>query len=209
MMFPPRGLYAITHVPAAGPVEDLAGTAAQILAGGAVVLQYRDKVNDAGRRLAIARALKQVTERYTVPFIINDDPALANAVDAAGVHLGKQDCDLPAARGLLGADRIIGVSCYDSLELALRAEEDGADYVAFGSFFSSATKPDAARAPLELLQRAKAGLHVPIVAIGGITPDNGQSLLQAGASHLAVIRGLLDEYTPRQAAARYARLFDN
>jgi thiamine-phosphate pyrophosphorylase len=200
--FPARGLYAITD----GPRADLLDAVAQALAGGMRMLQYRDKTTDAARRHAEAAALKQLCDAHAVPLIINDDVALAAATGAAGVHLGRDDGDIAAARAKLGNDSIIGVSCYDSLELARAAAAAGADYVAFGAFFPSPTKPQAVRAPLDLL-RQSATLGVPRVAIGGITPDNAPSLVEAGADFLAVISAVFAAADVRAAAQSIARLY--
>jgi len=201
-LFPSHGLYAITD----GPRIDLLEVVAQALAGGARVLQYRDKTADAARRHAEAAALKQLCDTHTVPLIVNDDVALAVAVGAAGVHLGRDDDDVAAARAALGAGAIIGVSCYDSLERARAAAAAGADYVAFGAFFPSPTKPQAVRASLDLL-RQSATLGVPRVAIGGITPDNAPSLVEAGADFLAVISAVFAAPDVCAAAQRFARLY--
>ncbi|HEX8777785.1 MAG TPA: thiamine phosphate synthase [Rhodanobacter sp.] len=200
--FPARGLYAITD----GPRNDLSAVVAQALAGGARVMQYRDKTTDAGRRRADAAALRQLCDLHAVPLIINDDVALAVAVGAAGVHLGRDDGDVAAARAALGAGAIVGVSCYDSLQRARDAAAAGADYVAFGAFFPSPTKPHAARASLDLL-RQSATLGLPRVAIGGITPDNAPSLVEAGADFLAVISAVFGAPDVRAAAQRFARLY--
>ncbi|MBD8897332.1 thiamine phosphate synthase [Rhodanobacter sp. DHG33] len=202
--FPDRGLYAITD----GPRADLLDAAAQVLAGGARVLQYRDKTTDAARRLAEAVALRRLCDTHAVPLIINDDVALAAETGAAGVHLGRDDGDVAAARAALGTEAIIGVSCYDSLELARAAAAAGADYVAFGAFFPSPTKPHAVRASPALL-RQSAALGVPRVAIGGITPDNAPSLVEAGADFLAVISAVFSAPDARAAAQRFARLYSS
>jgi len=123
------------------------------------------------------------------------------------VHLGQTDGNIAQARKQLGQNAIIGVSCYNSLELAITAETEGANYVAFGRFFPSTSKPLAAPAQLQTLHQAKAKLNVPIVAIGGILPENGQSLLKAGADLLAVIGGLFD-HEPEQSARAYQELFN-
>ena len=202
IQLPHRGLYAITD----GPRTDLSTAVSQALAGGARVLQYRDKTADAARRHAEAAALKQLCDAHAVPLIVNDDVALAVAVGAAGVHLGRDDDDVAAARVALGPGAFIGVSCYDSLERARAAAAAGADYVAFGAFFPSPTKPQAARAPLDLL-RQSATLGVPRVAIGGITPDNASSLVEAGADFLAVISAVFAAPDVRSATQRFARLY--
>jgi thiamine-phosphate pyrophosphorylase len=136
--------------------KDLVETCAQALEGGARVLQYRDKTRDASRRLDEARALQSLCARFAVPLIVNDDVELAAAIGAAGVHLGEDDDDLAPARARLGAQAIIGVSCYDSLERARHFAAAGADYLAFGAFFPSPTKPHARRASLDLLRDARA-----------------------------------------------------
>ena len=200
--FPDPGLYAITD----GPRPDLLDACAHALAGGARMLQYRDKTADVARRRAEASALLELCTRHGIPFIINDDVALARAIGAHGVHLGEHDDSLTAARSQLGHDAIIGVSCYDSLMLAQRAAEAGASYVAFGAFFASPTKPLARHASIELL-RQSAALGLPRVAIGGITPDNGAALVEAGADYLAVISAVFGSADIRANAQRFASLY--
>ncbi|MGH8159828.1 MAG: thiamine phosphate synthase [Rhodanobacter sp.] len=197
-----HGLYVITD----GPRPDLLDAVAQALAGGARLLQYRDKGADAARRHAEAAALRQLCTTHAVPLIINDDVALARAVAADGVHLGKDDGNIGAARAVLGEHAIIGMSCYDSLERAQAAARAGASYIAFGAFFPSPTKPLAPRAALDLL-RQSAALGVPRVAIGGITPDNGGLLVEAGADYLAVISAVFGAADIRAAAQRFAHLY--
>lgn len=177
------------------------------LAGGARVIQYRDKLATAAQRESIARALNVLCCAQAVPFLINDDVALAATVGAAGVHLGRDDPDIAAARAALGDAALIGVSCYNELGRARTAQAAGADYVAFGRFFPSRTKPQAVPATPELLRAARGALTIPIVAIGGITPENGASLIAAGADALAVIEGVFNQPDIRAAAERYARLF--
>jgi thiamine-phosphate pyrophosphorylase len=196
------GLYAITD----GPRPDLIDAVAHALEGGARLVQYRDKTADTARRLAEAGALRQLCTAYEVPLIINDDVQLAVAVRADGVHLGEHDPAPGAARAMLGDAAIIGVSCYDSLERARQFAMAGADYVAFGAFFSSSTKPLARRAAPELL-RQSAALGVPRVAIGGITPDNAGALVDAGADFLAVISALFGASDVRAEARRFASLY--
>lgn len=196
------GLYAITD----GPSADLPAAVAAALAGGARLVQYRDKTTDQARRHAEASALRQLCASHGVPLIINDDVQLAAAIDADGVHLGENDPALAAAREALGGGAIIGVSCYDSLDRARDLAAAGADYVAFGAFFPSPTKPLARRASPELL-RQSAALGVPRVAIGGITPDNAGSLVSAGADYLAVISALFAADDVRAAAQRFTDLY--
>jgi len=204
MICPRRGLYAITQTEHKTLAAVLADVAA-VIAGGAVLVQYRNKhPHDA---LAWAAAVAELCNSQNVPLIINDDIGLAAKVGAAGVHLGKDDGGVLQARDSLGAAAIIGVSCYNSIERARQAVRHGADYAAFGRFFPSASKPLAAPAELATLQQAQQELPVPIVAIGGILPENGASLLAAGADLLAVIGGLYGHAGPEQAARAYRALF--
>ena len=197
-----RGLYAISD----GPRVDLLDACAAALAGGAAILQYRDKSGDHARRLREAHALQALCARHRVPLVINDDVDLAAAVGAAGVHLGEADVAFAAARADLGPAAIIGVSCYDSLERARQFAAAGASYLAFGAFFASPTKPLARRAPLSLLRDAKS-FGLPLVAIGGITPDNARDLIVAGADAFAVITALFGARDVRSIAGDFARLF--
>jgi thiamine-phosphate pyrophosphorylase len=197
-----RGLYAITD----GPRADLLGAAEAVLRGGAVLLQYRDKTGDRARRRAEAAALRDLCAGFGVPLIINDDVELAADVSAAGVHLGEHDGEPQAARARLGPDAVIGVSCYDSLDRARTLAQAGADYLAFGAFFPTMTKPGARRASPDLLRHART-FGLPLVAIGGITPDNAQPLIAAGADLVAAVSGVFAAADPAAAARRYANLF--
>lgn len=199
---PACGLYAITD----GPRADLLAVCERVLRGGAAVLQYRDKTHENERRLAEATALAALCARYRAPLIINDDVELAVQVGASGAHLGENDGDIAAARARLGSGAIVGVSCYNSIERARQLTALGADYLAFGAFFSSPTKPNARKAPPDLLNRAKS-LGKPLVAIGGITPDNAPPLIEAGANFLAVISGVFGAADPELATRRYVELF--
>jgi len=196
------GLYAITD----GPREDLLAACEAALDGGATLLQYRDKTRDAARRLAEARALVSLCSRFAVPLIVNDDVELAASAGAAGVHLGEDDVGIASARERLGAHAIIGVSCYDSLERAHTLATAGADYLAFGAFHPSPTKPNARKATLSLLQEAKA-FGLPLVAIGGITPENGAAIVAAGVDYLAAISAVFAAHDIRSAARSFAILF--
>lgn len=204
--WPARGLYAITDS-ALHAGADLERAVAGAIAGGARAIQYRDKSADAERRHAEASMLVRVCRRYAVPIIVNDDVELALEVGADGVHLGRDDEALAAARSRLGPDFVIGVSCYDQVALAETAEAGGADYVAFGSMFPSATKPDATPAGIAVIEQARPRVRVPIVAIGGITPQNSESLLDAGVDMLAVVSGVFARGDPAEAASEYSRLF--
>lgn len=200
-----RGLYVLTD-PDLIPDAELAGRVRQAIEGGASAVQYRDKRADHDGHLERARALRTVTRELGVSLIVNDDPALAAEVDADGVHLGRDDPGFAHARSIVGR-RLIGVSCYDDLDRAVAAQADGADYVAFGSFYPTGTKNDTVPASLELLRRARASLRIPIVAIGGITPDNGAPLIAAGADALAVVSAVFGGDDPRAAAGRFREIF--
>lgn len=200
------GLYAIADTRYLDDAR-IAAAVADAIAGGACVIQYRDKKHDAKSRFQQASELAGLCHQHGVLFIVNDDVTLAQQAGADGVHLGREDASLAQAREQLGPQAIIGVSCYNEFERALRAQADGADYVAFGRFFSSRTKPQAVQADPALLREARQKLRVPIVAIGGITPENGASLIAAGADALAVIEGVFGQNDVRAAAASYARLF--
>lgn len=200
-----RGLYAIADGGRLG--DRIEAAAAAALAGGAVLLQYRDKRADAPTRRARAERLARLCARAGVPFIVNDDPELARAVGAAGVHLGRDDPDPTAARARLGPGAIVGVSCYDDLERAARAAAAGADYLAFGSVYPSGTKPEAGRVTLETLAAARRAFDRPLCAIGGIRADNAAPLLAVGVDLLAVVGGLFDEPDVTAAARRLSALF--
>jgi thiamine-phosphate pyrophosphorylase len=203
----PRGLYVIT-TEQHGSVAALRATVALALEGGARTVQYRDKESDTERRGREARALVALCVEHRAIMIVNDDVALAATAGAHGVHLGEDDAPVAEARAALGPAALIGVSCYDSFDRAERACAEGADYVAFGSFFPSATKPRARRADPELLRRAHRTIDLPIVAIGGITPTNGAALIEAGAHALAVVSGVFAQSDVRAAARAYAALFE-
>jgi len=204
-MLPIKGLYAVT--PDVADTALLLAKVETVLAAGARLLQYRNKSAVAARRGEQARALRAVCRRHAATLIINDDVTLARAIDADGVHVGADDPALALAREQLGSQKIIGVSCYDDLQRARAAATQGADYVAFGSFFASAVKPDAVRAPLSVLPAARA-FGVPVVAIGGITLDNAGGLIAAGADAVAVISALFAAPDPAGATRNFCRLFE-
>ena len=201
-----HGLYAIT--PDWTDTRRLLAATEAILAGGCRLLQYRNKAGSDCHRQEQAVALRGLTRRFGALLIINDDVDLALFAEADGVHLGETDGELAAARSRLGAARILGASCYQSLDLARGAARAGVDYVAFGSFFPSVSKPQARRADPALLSAARAETGLPVCGIGGITPDNAAPLLQAGADMLAVITALYEAADPRLAAERFITLFE-
>lgn len=203
MVTPPlAGLYVLTDERLGAR---LGATAAAALAGGARLIQYRDKSADGVRREREAAMLRRLTRERDAALIVNDDPALAVAVGADGVHLGRGDPEIGEARRLLGAGALIGVSCYADLERARAAVAAGADYVAFGSVYPSSTKPDAVRSPLELIAAAKRQLRVPVCAIGGITAENLAPVLAAGADLVAVVSAVVFAGDVEAAARALAR----
>lgn len=199
-------MYAIT--PDEADTTELLRKVRLTLQGGARFLQYRNKSADAALRLEQATALRGLTHEFGTTLIVNDDADLAAQVQADGVHLGGEDGDVAEARAAVGRDRLIGVSCYNCAALAREAVRQGADYVAFGSFFASMIKPDAVVATPELLRQARRELAVPIVAIGGITPQNGAVLVEAGADALAVISAVFAAPDTEGAAREFSNLFN-
>jgi thiamine-phosphate pyrophosphorylase len=199
-----RGLYAIT--PEATDTDALAAAVAACLEGGAALVQYRAKGGAPAHALEQARRLAGLCRAHGVPLIVNDSVELALASGADGVHLGREDAAARAVRARWpGA--IIGVSCYGDPARARDAAADGADYVAIGSVFASATKPAAVRAPLELIELARQASGLPVAAIGGITTDNAPAAVAAGADMVAVISALFDAADVRAAALAFSGLF--
>lgn len=201
-----RGLYAITPEGLALPV--LLARVEAALSGGVAFVQYRDKLAGPQQRAEIASLLLALCHRFGAHLIVNDDLALALAIDADGVHLGGTDGDLRAARQALPAGKLLGASCYADFAQARSAVAAGADYVAFGAVYPSPTKPFAQRAPLSLIARGRAELPVAVCAIGGVTVDNAQPLLAAGADLLAVITDLFEAPDIACRASVYQQLFE-
>ncbi|MCH9699372.1 MAG: thiamine phosphate synthase [Gammaproteobacteria bacterium] len=204
---PCYGLYIITDYRL--PDQSIIEKTQQSLQAGASIVQLRIKSDEPLNQVAfsLAQDLLSLCHKYQARLIINDDLALAQMINADGVHLGKQDTNIRKARNLLGKQKMIGISCYNSLQRALQAQSQGADYVAFGRFFNSNSKPEATPANINLLAEAKRRLDVPVVAIGGITPDNGRQLIDAGADFLAVIHGIYAQDNPGLQTTRYLNLF--
>ena len=199
------GLYAVT--PDLADTELLLARTHAALVGGARLLQYRNKIADEHLRRAQAAALRQLCRRHGATLIINDHVELALEIDADGVHVGADDAAVADARARLGRSKIIGASCYHDLQRALSAAAQGADYVAFGSFYVSSVKPGAMRAPLSILQAARQQVALPVVAIGGITLDNAGELMRAGADAVAVISALFAAPDIEIAARNFCQLF--
>ena len=206
MHLPKYGLYAITD-PELTPDHSLIEQVRQAIHGGAVIIQYRDKHASKNNKRQQASTLQNLCHQKNVLFIINDDIALAKELSADGVHLGSEDASIAEARFQLGENAIIGASCYNDYQRAVSAQNQGASYVAFGRFFPSTTKPSAVQADTSLIHLAKETLHIPVVAIGGITPENGHILVNAGADFLAVVAGIFAQDDPHDAAKRYAELY--
>jgi len=202
---PTDGLYAIT--PSMLDHDTLLKQVKQALDSGIALLQYRDKTSNPSKKLTTAKALQQLCLRYDTPLIINDDYQLALDSQAGGVHLGQGDGSVKHARKLLGATAIIGVTCHHDLSLALTAQQQGADYVAFGRFFHSQTKPGTPLADVELLAQAKARLDIPVVCIGGISLQNAAPIISAGANYLAVVDSLFSARDISTASRDFANLF--
>ena len=200
-----EGLYAIT--------PDIADTGLLLqkveaaLQGGINILQYRNKTASHKLQTQQARAILPLCRQYNVPLIINDSVKLCLTLDADGVHLGADDGNLSEVRVRIGSDKILGASCYNRFDLALSAQQAGANYVAFGAFFSSETKPNAPVASLSLLERAKLELQIPAVAIGGITLQNVAQAIQAGANAVAVINAIFNANDVKLSSQQFSLLF--
>jgi thiamine-phosphate pyrophosphorylase len=195
-MNPLRGLYAIT--PDDADPARLTALVSRVLEGGIDALQFRIKGGEPAARETLARAVKSLTDAAGVPLIVNDDVALALAIDAAGVHIGRDDGDPRTVRARIGTGRLLGVSCYDDLERA-RSMRGIADHVGFGSVFASPTKPHAVHAPLSLFGAARR-IGLSAVAIGGIDRRNAALPIEAGADAVAVITDLFGADDPARAA---------
>lgn len=200
------GLYAITDPTLCK--TNLLEKVEQAIIGGAQIIQYRNKQAPAQQRLEEASAINTLCQQQQRLFIVNDDVQLANDINASGVHVGQSDASIKQARKILGEEKIIGVSCNNQLQWALDAQHSGADYVAFGRFFTSQTKPDAPQANIDLLKQAKLKLDIPIVAIGGITLETAHSLVAAGADMLAVINAIFSQDDVVSAARQFQQQFN-
>jgi len=199
-----QGLYGITD---GSTGTELLQKVTQAIQGGLNILQYRSKSHDYQQRLDDALRLRELCCTYHIPFIINDDITLAKLLYADGVHIGQHDGSIQAARQQLGANAIIGVSCYNQIDLALQAQAQGASYVAFGAFFNSPTKPNAPHVSMHTLRQAKQKIHIPICSIGGITLDNASQVINNGSDMVAVISSLFSASDIDTAAQQFSRLF--
>jgi thiamine-phosphate pyrophosphorylase len=199
------GLYAIT--PDEVDTALLLAKVEAALQGGISVLQYRNKQASYKLQTQQASAILQLCKQYKVPLIINDSIELCLTLDADGVHIGADDGNVAEVRAKLGADKMLGASCYNRFDLALSAQQAGASYVAFGACFASNTKPHAPVATLDLFNQAKTQLHIPAVAIGGITLINAPSVIQAGADSIAVINAIFNADDVKLTTQQFAQLF--
>ena len=202
-----KGLYVITDKKLI-PRDRFIETVEKAIQGGAKIIQLREKDTPEEEIIRLGKELLKITRKYGIPLIINDSPKLAVEVGADGVHLGKDDPGIIEARRLLGSEVIIGVSCYGEIERGLRVEREGADYLAFGTPFFTPTKPDRKPTPLEVLKEAKRKIKtIPIFAIGGITKENAQSVLETGVDGIAVITAVFSSPNPEEAARSLAEFF--
>ncbi len=202
-----QGLYAITDENLITE-ENFEKATKSALQGGCRIIQYRDKSDDHKKRLQQETCLQSLCTQHHAICIINDDIALAKAIHADGVHLGKDDISIAQARKTLGENSIIGISCYNDLNLALQAEKNHADYVAFGAMFSSPTKPEASDASPLLIASAKKQLSIPVCAIGGITEDNITQVIGQGADMAAVISSLFASNNIKNTASVLSQHFN-
>ena len=187
-------------------IDDLLDKTEKILDVGISLFQFRDKNSKYEIKKSTALKLQTLCKKYNTLFIINDDVVLAKEISADGVHLGRDDMDIDMARKILG-DKIVGVSCYNNLEDAITAEIMGANYIALGSFFNSPTKPEARKIAIDLLPIAKSKLNIPVVAIGGITPENGKQLVDNKVDFLAIISGIYASTDIINSVKAYKNLF--
>ena len=200
-----KGLYAIT--PDIADTSLLLQKVEAALQGGINVLQYRNKAASHKLQSQQARAILPLCRQYNVPLIINDSVKLCLTLDADGVHLGADDGNLSEVRVRIGNDKILGASCYNRFDLALSAQQAGANYVAFGACFASETKPNAPVAGLDLFVKAKNELNIPAVAIGGITLQNAPSVIHAGAKAIAVINAIFNANDVKLSSQQFSLLF--
>lgn len=205
-LFSINGLYAIT--PDIDDTDLLIKKVEAALQGGINILQYRNKPASHKLQTQQARALLPLCRQFNVPLIINDSVKLCLTLDADGVHLGADDGNLAEVRARIGAGKILGASCYNRFDLALSAEKQGADYVAFGACFASKTKPNAPVADLSLFNRARDELNIASVAIGGISLQLAPQVIQAGADAIAVIQAIFAADDVKLASQQFSQLLN-
>jgi thiamine-phosphate pyrophosphorylase len=202
-----KGLYAVT--PEQTDLFLLISQVESCIKGGARLIQYRCKKLSKIEQSKQARKIKIVCDYYKVPLIINDDIELCRILDADGVHLGKNDDSLEKARLVLGPSKIIGVSCYNSIDRVKKAVDKGATYIALGACFPTITKPNAPTASLDLIALVLKEFKIPVVAIGGITLENVEFLTKEGVSCIALINSLFKENDIEGTARQFSSLMKN
>ncbi|MGV8898302.1 MAG: thiamine phosphate synthase [Burkholderiaceae bacterium] len=200
-----NGLYIVT--PDWDDTERLLNVSEQALQGGAALLQYRHKTAGPELRRTQAAALQALCRRYARPFIINDYLELFLELDADGIHVGGTDATVAAVRAAVGPDKIVGASCYGSLQLARDAHQAGASYVAYGGFYASKVKKYPLTTSIDILAQSKTEIPLPSVVIGGMTRDNSAPLVAAGADMVAAISSIYLADDPQAAAREFADLF--
>jgi len=200
-----KGLYAIT--PDMADLNTLIQKTQLAIEGGAFMVQYRSKIHDRDVKMQQCAAILRLCREYKIPCIVNDDVDMCRILEADGVHLGEKDDNIADVRRILGEDAIIGSSCYDQLNRAKQAQNEGASYVAFGAMFETLTKPNAPRATLELLREAKSQIQIPVVAIGGITMNNAHDVIETGIDAIAVINSLFEAKTIKETAETFSKMF--
>jgi thiamine-phosphate pyrophosphorylase len=205
MAAPLKGLYLVT--PDWDDTEKLVAVSDAGLRGGAALLRDRHKTASAALRREQAAALLAVCRRHGKPFIINDYPELCVELDAEGVHVGGTDAAVTEVRRQVGPQRIVGASCYGSLEMAQAAQAAGASYVAFGGFYPSRIKKYEVSTPVDIVTRARDMVALPNVVIGGMTRENAPPLVAAGTDMVAVISSVYFADDPEGAARELASLF--
>ena len=201
-----KGLYLVT--PDWDDTDRLLHVTEQAVQGGATLVQYRHKTADAALRLTQASALLALCRRHAVPLVINDYPELCIALDADGVHVGGTDASVAQIRQHLGADKIVGASCYGDLQLAHRAHREGASYIAFGGFYVSRVKKYPVTTAPDIITQSRAAIDLPIVVIGGMTAENSAVLVAHGADMVAAISSVYSAVDPKLAARQIVELFD-
>ena len=199
-----QGVYAIT--PDEANTNLLLAKVEAALQGGASLLQYRNKLAEYKLQTQQAKAIQAICKQYKVPFIINDSVELCQMLNADGVHIGADDGNIAEVRQKIGADKLLGASCYNRFDLAQSAQQAGASYVAFGACFASSTKPHAPVASLELFKQARE-LNIPAVAIGGITLENAASVIDSGADAIAVINAIFGQVDVKSSTQQFIHLF--
>ena len=200
-----KGLYAIT--PDMADSNSLLQKTQLAIEGGAFMVQYRSKIQDRDVKMQQCAAILRLCREYKIPCIVNDDVDMCRILEADGVHLGEKDDNIADVRRILGEDAIIGSSCYDQLNRAKQAQNEGASYVAFGAMFETLTKPNAPRATLELLREVKSQIKIPVVAIGGITMNNAHDVIETGIDAIAVINSLFEAKTIKETAETFSKMF--